>query len=102
VQRRGDHPSVSGLSGLVMVDVSGNDKEFLSFTNNKKGKGSHHLVLWLLENLMVYESLGNETGYTRGRCITPQCTLLIVNYVVVCFKLCFYSLVYPRFEKSSP
>jgi len=76
VQRRGDHPSVSGLSGLVMVDVSGNDKEFLSFTNNKKGKGSHHLVLWLLENLMVYESLGNGTGYARGRFITPNAPYL--------------------------
>jgi hypothetical protein len=50
-----------------MVDVSGNDKEFLSFTNNKKEKGSHHLVLWLLENLMVYESLGNGTDYARGK-----------------------------------
>jgi len=70
MQRRGDHPSVSGLSGLVMVDVSGNDKKILSFINNKKGKGSHHLVLWLLENLMVYESLDKGIGYAKGRCIT--------------------------------
>jgi hypothetical protein len=82
MQRRGDHPSVSGLSGLVMVDVSRNDKKILSFINNKKGKGigyargrritlnTPYLVLWLLENLMVYESLDKGIGYARGRRIT--------------------------------
>jgi hypothetical protein len=42
----------------------------------KKKKESRYLVLWLLINLMVCESLGRGIGCAKGRRVTPSAPYL--------------------------
>jgi len=47
-----------------------------SYLLSTKKKKSRHLVLWSLENLMVYESLGRGINYVNERHITPSAPYL--------------------------
>jgi len=48
---------------IIMNDVGGKDKNFLYFIRKNKDNESHHLILWSVENLMIYENLGKRTSH---------------------------------------